>query len=215
MDDATADVGAFAGGWSLTIQTQTPVCSSCTTSCTPGVINPLVTVSTNIGAPFGLQGSSTCATDGYSNDFLIQSTLTNLSTSTLTNLAFQVVELQHANGPVPSIPFRLTSADGATCTSGGLVGATQSLTGVTLAPGQSATVTFRIAMPSVRRFRFFVNVLGCITGSTRLPEQRLDALAKASPIEIKTGGLGRSGATEASRRRPASGRHSAGQAGRR
>ncbi|MFQ3582615.1 S8 family serine peptidase [Chloracidobacterium validum] len=189
VDDLGGDVGNFAGGWSLTIQTQTPSCSSCSVACTPSVINSLVSVTTNTGAPFGVQGTSTCAADGYSNDFLIQATLTNLSSATLTDLSYQVVELQHAGGPAPSPVFRLTSADGATCSSGGVAGATQALTSVTLGPGQSATATFRIAMPSIRRFRFFVNVLGCASGGSDSLGGKSRLMANALPIEVNVDGV--------------------------
>jgi hypothetical protein len=75
--------------------------------------------------------------------------------------------LREANGTPPATPFRLISADGASCTAGGLVGAVQTLTmPAALLPGQSAPVQFRIAVPQVRRFRFILNVLGIDTGVT-------------------------------------------------
>jgi hypothetical protein len=66
-----------------------------------------------------------------------------------------------STGALTEMPFRLISADGATCTSGGLQGSIQSVVSpATLAPGESAMVDLRIAMPEMRRFRFFMNVLG-------------------------------------------------------
>lgn len=104
---------------------------------------------------------ATCGAQGYANDLVLTGTLTNISTDTLSNLGFQVIEISPSSGTPPPVPFRLISADGATCTSGGLAGAVQSLpANVTLAPGQSTPVTFIIAAPSMRRFRFFLNVLG-------------------------------------------------------
>lgn len=123
----------------------------------PNLVNSLVSLSiTSVAVQ-----PATCGAQGYSNDLVLTGTLTNISTDTLSNLGFQVIEISPASGTPPPVPFRLISADGATCTSGGLAGAVQSLpANVTLAPGQSTTVTFTIAAPSMRRFRFFLNVLG-------------------------------------------------------
>jgi hypothetical protein len=123
----------------------------------------------NSNVSLGVTGQSvnapTCGAQGYSNDLVLNATLTNTGTTTLQNLAFQVTELREANGAAPAVPFRLISADGATCTSGGLVGAIQTVsTPTTLLPGQSVNVTFTIAIPSVRRLRFLFNVLGVNTG---------------------------------------------------
>jgi hypothetical protein len=75
-----------------------------------------------------------------------------------------VIELRETTGAPPPLPFRLLTADDATCSSGGLVGSVQSTDGATtlptLAPGQSATVTFRIAVSQIRRIRFFLNAFG-------------------------------------------------------
>ncbi|QUW04026.1 hypothetical protein J8C06_13310 [Chloracidobacterium validum] len=157
----------------------TPGSGPCGT-CLPGVINSqvsLVITGSVLEAP-------TCGAQGYANDFVMSGTLTNVSATPLSNLAFEVVELQAANGPAPTVPFRLISADGATCASGGLVGAIQTPSVTTLAPGASTTVTFRVALPSVRRFRFFVNVLGC-TGGGSVTGRESRGLAVA-PIEVKT-----------------------------
>lgn len=109
------------------------------------------------------------ACGGYSNELVLTATLTNTSaTQTVFLPYFQVIELRETTGAPPPLPFRLLTADDATCSSGGLVGAAQSTDGatptpatlLTLAPGQSTTVTFRIALAQVRRIRFFLNVFG-------------------------------------------------------
>ncbi|QUV99545.1 S8 family serine peptidase [Chloracidobacterium sp. MS 40/45] len=156
------------------------ICGTATAPCTPSVINPSVSLtitSSTVVAP-------TCGAFGYSNDFVANAVFKNISTQTVSLAGFQVVELQESGGPPPSVPFRLITADGATCTSGGLVGSIQSLPqSVILTPGQSINVTFKIAMPSVRRFRFFVNVLGCVT-SAELTREHEPALA-VQPLKIE------------------------------
>jgi hypothetical protein len=146
----------------------------------PSVINPSVSLtvtSSTVVAP-------TCGAFGYSNDFVANAVFKNISTQTVSLAGFQVVELQESGGPPPSVPFRLITADGATCTSGGLAGSVQSLPqSVILTPGQSINVTFKIAMPSVRRFRFFVNVLGCAT-SAELTREHEPALA-VQPLKVE------------------------------
>lgn len=112
------------------------------------------------------------ACGGYSNELVLTATLTNTSsTQTVFLPYFQVIELRETTGAPPPLPFRLLTADDATCSSGGLVGSVQSTDGAsptpatlpTLAPGQSTTVTFRIALAQVRRIRFFLNVFGGTT----------------------------------------------------
>ncbi len=107
------------------------------------------------------------ACGGYPNELLLSATLTNTSpTQTVFLPYFQLLELRETTGAPPPLPFRLLTADDATCSSGGVVGAIQSTDGATatplptLAPGQSTTVTFRIAMAQIRRIRFFLNVFG-------------------------------------------------------
>lgn len=123
----------------------------------PNLVNSLVSLTiTSVAVQ-----PAACGAQGYANDLVLTGTLTNISPNTLSNLGFQVVEIAPANGTPPPIPFRLISADGATCISGGLAGAVQSLpSNVVLAPGESAPVTFVIAAPAMRRIHFFVNVLG-------------------------------------------------------
>ncbi len=104
---------------------------------------------------------------GYSNSLQLDALLTNAGTTTLQNLAFQVREIREASGLPPALPFRLVSADGATCASGGLVGATQSVSAATfLPPGQSVAVRFVIAVPEVRKAKFSVDAMGVDSGIT-------------------------------------------------
>ncbi len=113
------------------------------------------------------QGVLPSGCGGYANDYFIDATLTNVGGQTLSGVNARVVDLAEAGGAPPALPFRLITADGATCGSGGLVGAVQSTDGAitplaipTLAPGQSASLRFRIALPSLRRFRFIVSFFG-------------------------------------------------------
>lgn len=149
---------------------------------------PLVPVRVNDRVQLQVTGqtliSPTC--QGYSNDLILDALLSNIGPDPLLNPFFQILELREANGTPPSTPFRLLSAAGASCESGGLVGAIQpvSTSPLSLAPGQFAPVQFRIAIPSPRRFRFFVEVFATIGGSgskSRTP-QKLGKLA----IEVQT-----------------------------
>lgn len=104
---------------------------------------------------------------GYSNTLQLDAVLTNAGTTSLQNLAFQVREIREANGIPPALPFRLMSADGALCGSGGLVGAIQSVSSPkSLLPGQSVAVRFVIAVPEVRKAKFSVDLVGTDTGIT-------------------------------------------------
>lgn len=100
----------------------------------------------------------------YAAALVLTAMLTNTGTVPIDNPLFEVVELQEAGGIPPTHPFQLISADGATCGVGGLIGDRQSVssTPLTLQPGQSVTVIFRIELPEVRRFRFLVTVLGVL-----------------------------------------------------
>jgi hypothetical protein len=149
---------------------------------TPANINSLVsfTGSGSLQAP-------TCGAQGYSNDYVLNATITNTSSQTLCTLSTQVVELSETGGAPPASPFRLISADGASCTTGGLPGAVQTISSpATLAPGQSANVTFRIALPSARRFRFVINVFGGIQtgGFTAIPAAK-SMMAKAFEMNVE------------------------------
>ncbi len=111
----------------------------------------------------------TCGGQGYANDYVITGTLTNISTVPLTNPAFVVAVLSETGGVPPAQPFRLITADGASCSSGGLVGARQSAgaPGFVLQPGQSVPFIFRIAVFQVRRFKYLFNVEAESNSSTR------------------------------------------------
>ncbi len=149
----------------------------------PANINSLVsfTGSGSLQAP-------TCGAQGYSNDYVLNATITNVSSQTLCSLSAQVVELSETGGAPPASPFRLMSADGATCTAGGLVGAVQTISSpATLAPGQSANVTFRIALPTARRFRFVINVFGGIFsgGSSSAIPAGKSLMAATAPLSFE------------------------------
>jgi hypothetical protein len=148
----------------------------------------------------------TCGAQGFSNDVILNATVTNTGATAVQTVAFQVVELREANGTPPAVPFRLISADGASCTTGGSVGAIQSLTlPAALLPGQSAPVQFRIAAPAARRFRFIVNVLGIDTGVTASAAKRTPTHLGNLALEVnaapKSGAL-----TVTATTRPVSGR---------
>jgi hypothetical protein len=158
--------------------------------CTPGPVNSQVGLSVQSS---GL-AVATCGAQGYANDYVITATLTNTSPNPISSPGFQVVELNETGGAPPAQPFRLISADGATCTSGGLVNSVQTTDGATpsptplpptLAPGQSVNVTFRIAVPAVRRFRFLFNVIGCSASSSRVTPARQNRLNAPLAIEGK------------------------------
>lgn len=164
------DGQAVTGTGILTIDA--PACT------TPVVINSLLSFSSS-----GSFQAATCSTDGYSNDYVLNATITNNSSQTLCSLSSQVVALNESGGPTPAVPFRLISADGATCTSGGLTGAVQTIPG-NLAPGQSTNVTFRIAVPSLRRFVFLINFFGGTGGSVPTSMKAATNVQKAFEIQI-------------------------------
>jgi parallel beta-helix repeat protein len=134
--------------------------------------DPSVQVNGSIGlAITGQTVLPTSCGPNYANDYVITATLTNTGSQPIYNPYLRVLELQEAAGsPAPPVPFRLITADGATCGTGGLVGSIQSTDGQTtpatlptLAPGQSVTVRLVIALPSLRRFRFIFGVDGSFT----------------------------------------------------
>ncbi len=97
---------------------------------------------------------------GYTNQAVLTGTLVNTGSVTLSNIQYEVVELREANGTPPANPFRLRSAIGASCGTGGLVGSRQNGP-VSLAAGASSTTeTFTVDMSSMRRFRILLSVLG-------------------------------------------------------
>lgn len=151
-----------------------PACS------TPVVINSSLSFSSS-----GSLVAPTCGAAGYTNDYVLNATITNISSQTLCSVSTQVVALNEAGGPTPAVPFRLISADGATCTSGGLVGSVQSIPG-TLGPGQSTNVTFRIAIPEPRRFVFQITFSGGTDGS--VPMSLKAAANVQKPFEVQIDG---------------------------
>ena len=118
-----------------------------------------------------LDASAPCS--GYATDLVLTGVLTNLTSSpvVLSNVFLQVAVL---GAPAPGSafaftevspnPHRLRTADQATCGSGGQASSIQSVDLSSqspanfLEPGDSQTVTFRIALPTTARFRFYVNV---------------------------------------------------------
>jgi uncharacterized delta-60 repeat protein len=129
---------------------------------------------------------TTCGAQGYANDYLVTAVATNTGATTLYNLGFEVVELREANGTPPSVPFRLVSADGATCGSGGLVGSRQTVA-TQIAPGASVTFQFRIALPSIRRFRFLVTAVAATAPPLNLFERiRRNSILMRSPSRTQT-----------------------------
>jgi hypothetical protein len=131
-----------------------------------------------------LLAGSLCGAPNYAGDLVLRAVLTNTSTQTISNVSVQVAGLGYPDGTptgviVPAVnPHRLLTADGATCSSGGQAGANQSTVDGqapigsntpigTLNPRESRVITLRLALPGVRRLRFFVNVFG--VGGTACP----------------------------------------------
>lgn len=178
----------------LVVPTATPVLQNCR-------------VSLNVVSS-GLSGN-TCGLPNYAGDLVITSVLTNTSSQPISNVFVQVVGLGYPDSTPTGVivaspnPHRLLTADGATCSSGGQAGANQStINGQapigsntpigTLNPGDSRTLTFRIALPAVRRMRFFVNVFG--VGGTACPvasnESRANGPVMATTTTIDGPALG-------------------------
>ncbi len=153
----------------ILVPTATPVLQNCR-------------VSLNITGQ-ALSGN-TCGGPNYAGDLVLTAVLTNTSTQTISDVFVQVVGLGYPDSTPTGVivasphPHRLLTADATTCSSGGQAGANQSTVNGqtpigsntpigTLNPGDSRTLTFRIALPAVRRLRFFVNVFG--VGGTACP----------------------------------------------
>lgn len=120
---------------------------------------------------------NTCGLPNYAGDLVLTAVLTNTSTQPMSDVFVQVVGLGYPDSTPTGVivaspnPHRLLTADATTCSSGGQAGANQSTVNGqapigsntpigTLNPGDSRTLTFRLALPAVRRLRFFVNVFG-------------------------------------------------------
>ncbi len=186
---ATATVSVITGQETLTVSSATPIAS---VVILPGdfddwvgvdnfsfrTVNAVTPVNVNSSISYTQTGAALTGTtcplgSNYSNEYNLNANIVNIGTTTLNNVFFQVIELREANGTPPLVPFRLKTADDfvSNCSGGGLVGSRQAIPSPILA-SQLIPVTFRIAMPTVRRFRFFVsvfadpNVVGR-TGNTR------------------------------------------------
>ncbi|WP_228374038.1 endonuclease/exonuclease/phosphatase family protein [Chloracidobacterium thermophilum] len=156
-----------------------------------------------------LLAGSLCGAPNYAGDLVLRAVLTNTSTQTISNVSVQVAGLGYPDGTptgviVPAVnPHRLLTADGATCSSGGQAGANQSTVDGqapigsntpigTLNPRESRVITLRLALPGVRRLRFFVNVFG--VGGTACPvalnEGQAPGLVMATTVPLKGTGFG-------------------------
>ncbi|MFQ3581377.1 MAG: choice-of-anchor L domain-containing protein [Chloracidobacterium sp.] len=130
-----------------------------------------------------LDASAPCS--GYVDDLVLNGTLVNLTGSpvTLSNVFVEVaiLGLPGPAGPFDFIvadpPHRLRTADGASCTTGGLVGSRQSVDLGSqpaegfIQPGATQPITFRIARPVNRSLRFYVNVFGAEDANPMAPSR--------------------------------------------
>ncbi len=151
-----------------------------------------------------ITGSALASTpcSGYVTDLVLTGVLTNLTSSpvVLSNVFLQVAVL---GAPAPGSafaftevspnPHRLRTADQATCGSGGQASSIQSVDLSSqspanfLEPGDSQTVTFRIALPTTARFRFYVNVYANedpAPTSAPLRRAQTETPHRLEPIEI-------------------------------
>lgn len=169
------------------------------------VVLPTATpVLQNCRVSFGVASSvlsgNTCGSPNYAGDLVLTAVLTNISSQPISNVFVQVAGLGYPDSTPTGVivaspnPHRLLTADGATCSGGGQAGANQSTVNGqapigsntpigTLNPGDSRTLTFRIALPEVRRLRFFVNVFG--VGGTACPVASNESRA-AGPVTATT-----------------------------
>ncbi|QUV99272.1 nuclease [Chloracidobacterium sp. MS 40/45] len=152
---------------------------------------------------------NTCGLPNYAGDLVLTAVLTNTSTQTISDVFVQVAGLGYPDSTPTGVivasphPHRLLTADATTCSSGGQAGANQSTVNGqapigsntpigTLNPGDSRTLTFRIALPAVRRLRFFVNVFG--VGGTACPvalnEGRASGPVMATTVPLEGPALG-------------------------
>jgi hypothetical protein len=102
----------------------------------------------------------------YAGRFTATLRLTNTGTQRLTNLSLRLQELSKTAGPDldPMRPNRLQSSDGYTGLNGTVAtSAVQSVTGVTLDPGQFVDVPIRIDLGSIQRFRLLFNVFANVS----------------------------------------------------
>jgi hypothetical protein len=125
----------------------------------------------NSQVALGISGQSvlpeTTCNPPYPNRLVLTANLINNGTTRIVAPYFQVIELSEASGTPPAFPFRLISAQGATCSSGGLVGSLQPVGG-DIAPAGVQPVTFEILLPALRKFKFLVSVGGGTSGTSLL-----------------------------------------------
>ncbi|MFQ3582224.1 MAG: S8 family serine peptidase, partial [Chloracidobacterium sp.] len=115
QDFVGGDAGNINGGWSITIETGMPDCS--TSACGASVLQNC-RVSLNITGQ-SLSGN-TCGLPDYAGDLVLTAVLTNISSQTISDVSIQVAGLGYPDSTptgviVPSPPHRLLTADGATC----------------------------------------------------------------------------------------------------
>ncbi len=154
----------------------------------PTNVNALVTI--NVLSSATAQ-PGTCNGVGYADDVILTAKLTNISTATLSDLSFVVTSLgfpdpNSSTGAIPGTPpFRLGTANDfvTPCVSGGLAGSPQRVTGG-LAPGQSTTVTFLVARPEAKRFRFLMNVMGIAAGAAQKEGKTLQTASRGHEVEV-------------------------------
>ncbi len=154
----------------------------------PQNVDSQVSFTTTTQGLTGIAGA--CATQGYTNQYNINVDLRNIGTNTLTSPFFQVTELRQTDGTPTANPFRLRTADdfvAATCT-GGLTGSTQAIPGP-ITPAQVIPVNFQIAMPQLRRFRFFVSVFATVSGGV----SRNARTVKLGRIAVEATGFDKAG----------------------
>ncbi len=178
----------------LVVPTATPVLQNCR-------------VSLNVTSQ-ALSGN-TCGLPNYAGDLVLTASLTNISSQVISNVSVQVAGLGYPDSTPTGVivaspnPHRLLTADSATCSSGGQAGASQSTVNGqapvgsntpigTLNPGDTRVLTFRIALPQVRRLRFFVNVFG--VGGMACPvafnETRAAGPVMATTLTLDSSALG-------------------------
>jgi hypothetical protein len=150
----------------------------------PATVGTPVLVNGQVNLTITGQSVEAATCPGYAADIVLTGTLTNTGTTTITDPFFEVLELRESSGPAPALPYRLLTATGASCGSGGLVGSVQPVggAGFVLNPGQSVPVTFRLALPTMGRLRFFVNVRGVVPVISR----QTQAVAKR-PVRVVSG----------------------------
>lgn len=103
----------------------------------------------------------------YPNRLILSANLINNGTTRLVAPYFQVIELSEASGTPPANPFRLISAQGATCSSGGLVGSFQPV-GADIIPAGVQPVSFELLLPALRKLKFIVGVGGGTSATSLL-----------------------------------------------